>query len=85
MSSVNWPLPTQRVSALSTEIEKKRIHDKCAFFFLVVLVSKQCVIIDGLGAGELLVYVHDLLLEVIQTVPVSQNVVGDVTFEALYA
>ena len=60
----------------------KYIHDKCA---LIVLVSKECLIIDSLGTSEFLIYVHNLLLEVIQTVPMSHDVVSDVPFEALNA
>ncbi len=60
----------------------KYIHDKCA---LIVLVSKECLIINSLGTSEFLIYVHNLLLEVIQTVPMSHDVVGDVPFEALNA
>ena len=62
-----------------------RVHDECALFFLVVFIGEQCVVVDGFGASELLVYVHDLLLEVVQPVPVSHDIVGDVSFETLDA
>ncbi len=58
----------------------KYIHDKCA---LIILVSKECLIIDSLGTSEFLIYIHNLLLEVIQTVPMSHDVVSDVPFKAL--
>ena len=63
----------------------KRIHDERTLFFLILLISKEGVVIDGLSASELLVYIHDLLLEIIQAVAVSHDVVGDVPFEALNA
>ena len=62
-----------------------RVHDECALFFLIIFIGEECVVVDGFSARKLLVYVHDFLLEIVQAVPVSHNVVGDVSFEALNA
>jgi uncharacterized protein YqhQ len=74
------------LALFSSELgDKRRIHDECALFFLIFLITKECVVIDGLGTSELLVYIHDLLLEIIQAVAVSHDVVSDVSFEVLNA
>jgi len=87
MSSVNWPLRKYRhISVGSAESERSHnIHDKGALFFLIILVSKECVIVHSLGARILLINVGDLLLQLIQAVPVSHDIVGDIFLQALYS
>jgi len=58
------------------------MHEKCAFLFLVILISKECVVIDGLSGRKLLVlHIGNLLLEFTQAVPVSPDIVGDILIQ----
>ena len=87
MSSVNWPLCAYyHVSVASAEGKEIHcIHDKCAFLFLVILVRKECVIVNSLNTRKLLINISDLLLQLEQAVPMSQDIVGDILLQTLYS
>jgi hypothetical protein len=73
------------VSIMTLEHEEaKDVHDKCIFLFLIVLICKESVVVDSLSARELLIYIRDLFFEFIQMVPVSDDIVGDISLQALY-
>jgi hypothetical protein len=59
-----------------TDDETECIHDKRAFLFLVILICKQCVIVEGLSRRKLLVYIGNLLLKLTQAVPVSSDIIA---------
>jgi hypothetical protein len=61
------------------------VHDKCAFLFLVILISKKCVVIDSFSGRKLLINIGNFLLEITQAVPVSPDVVGDILIQRRYS
>ena len=61
------------------------VHDECAFFFLVIFIRKERVVVNSITARKLLVYIGDLLLELAQAFPVSLDVVSDILLQTLYS